>query len=270
MTRWDSVKERILRKLRDIENIEQVKILFAVESGSRAWGGPSKDSDYDVRFVYIHRVEWYLSIERRRDVIEYPIDELLDINGWDIKKALGLLRKYNPALMEWLDSSIVYEENYQIREQMKELRSLYFARKTSMHHYLNMAASNYRTYLKGDTLKAKKYFYVLRPLFACMWLEQENSHPPLPFSVLMDAALQGHSEIKQKVEALLARKMAGDELTMEPRQDMLNQFIEERLVYLEDYAKILPADEYCSMERLNEFFLKLLQEVWRVKTILNN
>ena len=104
------MREAILAKLTAIEDKEKIKILFAVESGSRAWGFPSKDSDYDVRFVYIRRPEWYLSIEKKRDVIEYAINDLLDINGWDIQKGLGLLRKYNPALMEWLDSPIVYRE----------------------------------------------------------------------------------------------------------------------------------------------------------------
>lgn len=256
------MRDRILSKLQEIEQTENVKILFAVESGSRAWGFPSKDSDYDVRFVYIRRPEWYLAIEKRRDVLEYPIDDLLDINGWDLQKALGLLRKYNPALMEWLDSPLVYQEDYQIREGMKKIRTTYFARKTSMYHYLSMAASNYRSYLQGNTVKAKKYFYVLRPLLACMWLEQENTHPPLAFHTLMETQLANYPELQKQVEGLLVRKMAGDELSLEPRIDEINGFIEERLTYLERYARSLPTDEFCDMLQLNSFFMNLLQEVW--------
>ncbi|SDE79952.1 hypothetical protein SPACI_056700 [Sporomusa acidovorans DSM 3132] len=203
-----------------------------------------------------------LSIDKKRDVIEYPINDLLDVNGWDVRKTLGLLRKYNPALMEWLDSPIVYREEYQIRERMKEIRTAYFAKKTSMHHYLSMAASNYRSYLKGETVKAKKYFYVLRPLLACMWLQQQNCHPPISFNTLMESQLKGQPQLKEQVEKLLVRKIAGEEMSVEPRMDDLNGFIEERLIYLEDYAKRLPADNFCDMEQLNAFFMSLLREVW--------
>ena len=256
------MRDIILAKLTDIEKEKNVQILFAVESGCRAWGFSSQDSDYDVRFVYIQKPEWYLSIEKKRDVIEYPINDLLDINGWDICKALGLLRKYNPALMEWLDSPIVYREGYKIRERMRDVRAAYFARRTSIHHYLSMAASKYRSYLRGESVKSKKYFYVLRPLFACMWLERENSHPPISFLTLMETQLKDQPQLKEQVEALLARKIAGDELTVEPRIDSLNSYIEERLSYLEEYAKGLPADNFCETERLNIFFRSLLQEVW--------
>ena len=257
------MREAIVAKLADIEAKENVKILFAVESGSRAWGFPSPDSDYDVRFVYIHRPEWYLSIETKRDVLEYPINDLLDVNGWDIRKALGLLRKYNPALMEWLDSPIVYREDYRIRERMRAVRSAYFARKTSLHHYLSMAASNYRSYLKGETVKAKKYFYVLRPLLACMWLERENSHPPLAFHTLVETELTDRPQLKERVEALLVRKLDGAELAIEQRMDDLNSFIEERLAYLEAYAHGLPNDGLCDVKQLNSFFMSLLKEVWQ-------
>lgn len=107
------MNEIIQQKLVEIEEKYKVKILYAVESGSRAWGFPSKDSDYDVRFIYIHSAEWYLSIDpqeigAKRGVIEEPIDELLDISGWEITKALRLFRKNNPPLLEWLRSNIVY------------------------------------------------------------------------------------------------------------------------------------------------------------------
>ena len=89
---------RIVNRLEEIERSESVRILLAVESGSRAWGFPSPDSDYDVRFLYARPRDWYLSIDARRDVIECPIEDVLDINGWDIRKALHLLLKANPVL----------------------------------------------------------------------------------------------------------------------------------------------------------------------------
>ena len=106
------MKSRILSHLREIETTENVRIVYACESGSRAWGFPSADSDYDVRFLYVHPLEWYLSVDVKRDVIERPLQGGLDISGWDLKKALQLFRKSNPPLLEWLGSPIVYLEQY--------------------------------------------------------------------------------------------------------------------------------------------------------------
>ena len=160
----------IIQNLSDIEHAENVRIFFACESGSRAWGFPSADSDYDVRFLYIRPVEWYLSILEDRDVIEKPISGDLDINGWDLKKALGLFRKSNPPLMEWLGSPIVYRETGTIAQRMRDLAPTFYSPISSTYHYLQMARRNFREYLHGEQVWVKKYFYVLRPLFAVQWL----------------------------------------------------------------------------------------------------
>ena len=104
------MREKIQAQLHRIEDEEHIKILLAVESGSRAWGFASPDSDYDVRFVYVRRTEDYLRLEMVRDVIELPINDVLDINGWDLQKTLKLLYKSNPTLFEWFSSPIVYKE----------------------------------------------------------------------------------------------------------------------------------------------------------------
>ncbi len=141
------VRQQIEVELQRIEQEEGVNILSACESGSRAWGFPSKDSDYDVRYIYIRPVEWYLSIFEKRDVIERPISDMLDINGWDLKKALNLFRKSNPPLLEWLQSPIVYLENGSVAEQIRRVSPLTFSPRSCMHHYLHMAKGNYREYL---------------------------------------------------------------------------------------------------------------------------
>ena len=104
------MRKKIQTQLRRIEEEESIKILLAVESGSRAWGFASPDSDYDVRFIYIRRMEDYLKLEKVRDVIELPMDDVLDMNGWDLQKTLRLLYKSNPTLFEWFSSPIVYQE----------------------------------------------------------------------------------------------------------------------------------------------------------------
>ena len=236
------MEEIIQKKLLEIEEKFNVKILYAVESGSRAWGFPSKDSDYDVRFIYIHPPEWYLSIDQqgigaKRDVIEEPINDLLDISGWEITKTLRLFRKNNPPLLEWLRSDIIYYQN------------------------LNMAKNNYREYLQGSEVRIKKYFYVLRPILACKWIEKYNMTPPISFHELLEDVVP-EGELKNAVELLLKRKIKGDELDIEFRINVINDFLENEIEHLEEYAKSLRVQTKDPTKILDELFRGTLQEVW--------
>ena len=165
----------IEEQLKEIEEKENVKIIYCVESGSRAWGFASPDSDYDVRFIYVRNKEDYLKLNKNRDVIEWRLDDVLDINGWDIQKALRLLYKSNPTLIEWSMSPIVYKTTPQW-EKISGIVSQYFLEKTGVYHYLSMAKGNYREYLKTDEVKLKKYFYVIRPILACKWILDKKPH----------------------------------------------------------------------------------------------
>ncbi|MBP1991872.1 nucleotidyltransferase domain-containing protein [Paenibacillus eucommiae] len=253
---------QIVEELKKIEQEEQVRILYACESGSRAWGFPSKDSDYDVRFIYIRPVEWYLSIFNKRDVIERPISNMLDINGWDLKKALNLFRKSNPPLLEWLQSPIVYMENCATAEQIRRISPLSFSPKSCIHHYLHMAKGNYREYLQGDQVKIKKYFYVLRPILACEWIERHNEMPPIEFHELVDALVPEGSELKVVIKNLLVRKLAGDEMDYEPRINRINEFLGERISYYEQTACDMRAAEGGHDEALDQLFRSAIMEVW--------
>lgn len=255
------MKHIIVDKIHEIEREHQVKVLFAVESGSRAWGFPSQDSDYDVRFVYIHRPEWYLSIDEKRDVIEVPINELLDMNGWDIRKALKLFRKSNPALMEWLVSDIRYYEAYGFKEELLALRERVFSPQASVHHYLHMARGNFREYLQGEQVKIKKYFYVLRPVLACKWVEKYNTNPPILFQDLVQE-LVTESGLKEAIEDLLRRKIAGEEMNLEKRVDVINEFIVREIDHLTDFAQSTRRDLDDPTEMLDQLFRKYLKTVW--------
>ncbi|MGG0793785.1 nucleotidyltransferase domain-containing protein [Brevibacillus laterosporus] len=255
------MRETIQNEIKKIEQLHNVKILFAVESGSRAWGFPSKDSDYDVRFVYIRHPEWYLSIDDKRDVIEVPINDLLDINGWDIRKALRLFRKSNPPLLEWLVSDIVYHDAYGFKDELLTLRQQVFSLRASLHHYLSMAKGNYRDYLQGEQVKIKKYFYVLRPILACMWIEKFNTNPPISFQELVSNLLND-SELKREIEELLKRKIAGDELNLENRIDILNKFIEEKLQHLIEFANEYKSEQSDPTQQLDQIYRKYLKLVW--------
>lgn len=163
----DEIKREIQARLQHIEREENVCIFYACESGSSAWGFPSEDSDYDVRFMYMHSKDWYLSIDERRDVIERPINDMIDLSGWDIRKALRLFGKSNPPLLEWLNSPIIYQQRLDIVNKIKALVPEYYSSKSCLCHYLHMAEGNFREYLKGQMVLVKKYFYVLRPILAC-------------------------------------------------------------------------------------------------------
>ena len=182
------MKEQIVSRLHEIERREQVRILLAVESGSRAWGFASPDSDYDVRFIYIRPQKDYLRLERVRDVIEEPIAGELDINGWDLQKALRLLHKSNPTLFEWVSSPIVYLET-DFADRFRAVMQPHFSSKSALYHYLCTAQGNYREYLRGDRVRAKKYFYVLRPILACRWVLERGTPPPMRFDELAAAEL---------------------------------------------------------------------------------
>ncbi|MFC5649271.1 nucleotidyltransferase domain-containing protein [Paenibacillus solisilvae] len=254
--------EQIIEQLRQIEQEEQIKIIYACESGSRAWGFPSKDSDYDVRFIYVRQADWYLSIFEKRDVIERPISGMLDINGWDIRKALNLFRKSNPPLLEWLQSPIVYMEPYRVTEEIRRLSPLTFSPRSCMYHYLHMAKGNYRMYLQGDQVKIKKYFYVLRPVLACQWIERSGTMPPIAFETLVEALVPAGSELRAALEQLLIRKKAGDELDDEPRITLINDFLEEQIASYEQIARAMPASGEDRDQQLDALFRTALQEVW--------
>jgi predicted nucleotidyltransferase len=261
------VKQTIIRCIHEIEDEEQVKAFYACESGSRAWGFPSTDSDYDVRFIYLHPRDWYLSVdlEQKRDVIERPIDNMLDINGWDLRKALKLLRKGNPPLMEWLGSPIVYREQFTVAEQMRDLMARYYSPIASLYHYFRMAEGNYRSYLKGPEVWIKKYFYVLRPLLAIRWIERDLGIVPMEFSVLVDKVVDSPA-IKGEIQKLIESKRRGEELDQGPRIVAISDFVEAEMARLDrvqieaqySFNKSAgPSDEF------SRVFRSALDEVWQ-------
>ena len=181
------MKERILAELDRIERERDVRVLLAVESGSRAWGFASPDSDYDVRFVYAHRRDWYLSVLEPRDVIEEMLPGDLDVSGWELRKALRLFAKCNLAFNEWVGSPIVYRAEPTFREQLGSHLPRYFNAIAGTHHYRKMADRALEENYVDGHIGIKKIFYVLRPLLACRWIEHAHSQPPTEFSRLVAA-----------------------------------------------------------------------------------
>lgn len=255
------MKEHIISELLHLEKEQKIKILYAVESGSRAWGFASTDSDWDVRFIYIHTPDWYLSIDKKRDTIEKMLPKDLDLAGWELQKALRLFRKSNPPLLEWLGSPMVYLEQFSTVESMRELASEYFSVKSCMHHYLSMAGSNYREYLKTDLVKVKKYFYVLRPVLACKWIARTNTVAPVEFGKLLDAELP-EGKVREEIERLLTKKRVGTEMDREPKIEAINLFLEKEIEYFTNAVSKLPKQHSPSTEALNILFRESLKEAW--------
>jgi len=247
--------EIIKEKLREIEERENVKILHCVESGSRAWGFASPDSDYDVRFIYVRPKEHYLKLEKTRDVIEWQLDETLDINGWDLQKALRLLYNSNPTVFEWNSSPIVYKTT-DAWQTVASIMPRYFSKKSGLYHYLSTAKRNYREYIKGDVVTLKKYFYVLRPLLACRWIIAEGTPPPMLFRTMMDKHLD--ESIKQDVEHLLRMKAESSEMGEGKKLCRVNEYIERTIAAVERIIQELPPEANLSWEPLNAAFLKLI------------
>ncbi|WLR42383.1 nucleotidyltransferase domain-containing protein [Bacillus carboniphilus] len=263
------MKKHIVEVIKQIEKDHDIKVLYACESGSRAWGFPSKDSDYDVRFIYVHKVNWYLSIDQKRDVIEIPgrdslsikVDPLLDVSGWELTKALRLFRKSNPPLLEWLRSSMIYYQAYSTIDQLRAIENEVFSPISCMHHYLHMAKRNFREYLQKEEVKIKKYFYVLRPVLAGKWIENHQTVPPIEFEKVFEAMIE-EGPLKQSIHELLARKKAGEELFLEKRIDVINEYLEKEIDYLEQYVKTIEIERKDPTDQLDQLFRDTLKEVW--------
>ena len=250
------MREKIEKELQKIEAEHGVKIILAVESGSRAWGFASPDSDYDVRFIYLRKKEYYLRLNPVRDVIELPIDEELDINGWDLQKMLRLLYRSNPTVFEWFSSPIVYRKT-DLAEELKEVMKLYFSKKKTLYHYLSMAENNYRGYLRQDMVRAKKYFYVLRPVLAAKWIFDYGTPPPMEFSQLVKAELP--AELIEEVKDLLDIKINCPEVKNVPRRDAINKYLEKSIAELREQIDAIKEDNQNSWDKLNEIFLNSLE-----------
>ncbi len=252
----------IRHRLERVESEEDVVVCLAVESGSRAWGFSSTDSDYDVRFIYVRRPETYLSIrpDRFRDVIERPIVDEVDLNGWDIRKALGLFLKSNPPLLEWLQCPLVYRERADVARRLRDLLPVYYSPKASFFHYLHMARGNLREYLRGDLVWRKKYFYVLRPILAMRWIDQGRGPVPIELDRLLDATVDD-TTLRKAVDDLLAAKRAGGELDYGPRDTVISAFVESEVARFESAADGR-VDPTPSVEELDALFRSTLRELW--------
>lgn len=247
-----SVNELIMMKIKEIEEKENIKVLHVIESGSRAWGFASPDSDYDVRFIYARNKDFYLSLRETKDYIDWELNEVLDINGWDIKKALQHLHKSNATLYEWANSPVVYYTTDIWKELYDSVAMKYFSVKACMYHYYGTANKNYHEYLLDDMVKYKKYFYVLRPILACKWIEEKKCPPPVLFDDLFNSVLE--DDMKEAVKDLLAKKVTMSESDKAPRIDKINDYIVNKIEYYKNLLEGMEDDKNPDWDILEKVF----------------
>ena len=224
-------------RLSSVEAEHEVRIALAIESGSRAWGFPSPDSDYDCRFVFIRPVEQYLSPWVRRDVIETPLDAVLDVNGWDLGKALKLLLKGNAVIIEWLRSPLVYRGDAGFRDEMLTFATEFADRDLIARHYLHLGERQRHTYFgDGKDVPLKKIFYALRPAATLRWLRLRPGEAiaPMHFPTLM-ASCEPPTDVAAVVADLMARKAQTRELGSAPLPEPIRAFMDTEF----DLARIV-------------------------------
>ncbi|MDF1665428.1 MAG: nucleotidyltransferase domain-containing protein [Planctomycetota bacterium] len=226
----------IEKSLKELSEKENISILLAIESGSRAWGFPSPDSDYDVRFIFSRHSDDYLSVYEKRDVIEQPLEGDMDIGGWDLKKALSLTLKQNAGILEWLQSPHTYMEEIGFREDLLSFADSARKRISFVNHYRAMAKRFYEGEIRGQIeMKLKKYCYVLRPALALRWfrIHKDQSRVPMTMSGLLEET-ESPAKISLLIWEMIEKKARMDENAMSPRYPVLDEFIEYELEHYEE------------------------------------
>lgn len=258
-----NMKNVIMEKIRKIETDYEVKVLMAIESGSRGWGFPSTDSDYDVRFIYIHNKSWYLNVFEGKDTIDIPVNEVLDINGWDLKKAMKLLYKSNPPLIEWFSSPIIYTCEDDFVNEFRILAKEYFQPVSAIYHYTNLAKKSFRGVWIEDRILIKKLFYVIRPIFACLWIEKYGSIPPMNLQKMM-AGVPDEAGIYDIINDLIGYKSGCTEKDTIESSKVLVDYLDNKVKYFEQYAKEIKQTKNNDASKLDEFFMNALDK-WGYK-----
>lgn len=251
------MRDKINRYLTKIEEEKDMKILLACETGSRAWGFPSPDSDYDVRIIYKHKKEWYLSLSKNKDSINLMFENnQIDIAGWDLRKTLMLLHKSNPPLLERIQSPIIYKSDNEFLKEIKTIAKGEYSRIAAIHHYLSMA-KKFLEEIKGKKeYRLKKFFYALRAATACKWILEKEQMPPIEFLKMVNNLNLSKSMIN-RINELISLKAKVSEKYYHKGEERLIDFMEDCINESDNKREELPAAKR-DINKLNLFFLKTL------------
>ncbi|HUC82010.1 MAG TPA: nucleotidyltransferase domain-containing protein [Flavisolibacter sp.] len=247
--------ETIKQKLEQIEADHKIKILYACETGSRAWGFPSPDSDYDVRFIYQHERDWYLALNDRKDTIEF-MDGDLDITGWDLRKCLKLLKKSNVPLIERFQSPVQYYADENFRAEFKQLIQAYYSPIASFFHHYSLANKFWEELKDQASIKLKSYFYLVRSLLSCNWIIKDKAVLPMDIESLMTYV---DDKSREELQKLIALKATVGETYLHPKDATMQAFITRLFAFVEENKNDLGVNNK-DFDSLNDFFLKTLYE----------
>lgn len=259
--------------VRGFSHDSAIHIFLAVEAGSRAWGFESPDSDFDIRFIYGRPLPSYLKLDPKDDTMRHEISlkdgESIDMVGWDIMKALRLFRNWNPAIMEWLHSPIIYKEKTEFAPKLRELASEQVNAEKQMHHYLGIADKHFKEFVEGkDKIQVKKYLYALRHILACAWVDVYNEVPPVIFDVLrkeIHAITRDRyekefcRELRDDIESLIQQKMSVEESHLTEPYERINTFIKSEIEHFKAYMRKIQFNyQFDPTPMLNKLFLDSL------------
>jgi len=256
-----SVQTLIVGYLKNLMQQHGCRLLFAGESGSRAWGLQSPDSDYDVRCIYAHPPHWYFSIEDRQETIETVFPDDIDISGYELRKALRLFSTCNVPINEQILNPVCYGGEPDFLERIRALIPVYFNRNRALLHYTNVAAQA-MTQVQGLSIGLHRVFYVIRPLLACEWIERHGSMPPTECQKLLDADFLPLPLLNEVTE-IMQRKLITvtvDRVSLQLSKDLL-YWMTESLGRHQEALRLLPAGQSAvSFEPLNELFRSYIKE----------
>ncbi len=249
--------DRILQSLKTLESEKNIQILLACETGSRGWGFPSPDSDYDVRLIYLHKKDWYLSLNEGKDTIEFFLEKNeIDISGWDLRKSLRLLWKSNPPLLERIQSPIIYSSDPIFLTEVNTLAQSSYSRIATIHHFLSMAKKALNEVLESKEYKLKRFFYALRASTACLWILEKEELPPIEF-IKMYKHLNLREDLVQRISELIEFKASISEGYIHHGEKSLIEFMKQCITRAEEEASSLPSSKG-SMKSFNQFFVDTL------------
>ena len=251
------MKDKIVEALQALEQTRNLRILYACESGSRAWGFPSPDSDYDVRFLYVKPLDWYLQLSTPKDVINQEIDALLDISGWEIRKCMQLMVKSNASPFEWMQSPIVYLGQPAFLDSFRDLAKDCFSPIASIHHYLGLAKKYHAAISTPAPAKLKSWFYALRASLSARWIATHQSIPPLAFDALLPL-IDDQPMLVQRIRDLVRLKATKKESYLFDGDAAILQIVEAS-IHLSDQSRGTLSNGQPDMKALNNFLQKVIK-----------
>jgi hypothetical protein len=253
------MEEKIKQYLADLEHEKGIRILLACETGSRAWGFPSPDSDFDVRFIYMHEKDWYLSLTEKKDTLEFFLENReVDMSGWDLRKSLRLLWKSNPPMLEKIQSPIIYKVENDFLNGINEIALKTYSRIASIHHYMSMAKKSLNEIVDNDHYKLKRFFYALRSSVACLWILEKEELPPVELHKML-TGLNVSAAIADRIAELIVLKSLNSETYLHSGEHELCEFMQNCLERADNESGSLPSSKG-QISELNEFFRNTLKQ----------